>query len=104
MNAEDPICQNCGQRTGTVVWGDSLAITHGRTTMWCDVCMLREQFRHAQDRAAAIPELLAQLADALAKDPDELPDPRRTCVGENAPYWHTPVRVDKNGQCEACSF
>jgi hypothetical protein len=61
-------CANCGEREGTVRWGDALALTHGWTQMWCKVCALTKQIEHAKERAALIPELEAELAEALGGD------------------------------------
>lgn len=55
------ICQNCSQREGTVKWGDILAVTHGFGQMWCLRCVLEAQIAHAEERAAALPDLRAQL-------------------------------------------
>lgn len=61
-----PICPNCGKRPGTVRWGDALAVTHGFTQMWCEVCAVTAQLNFARERAAAIPELEARLVELRA--------------------------------------
>lgn len=55
-------CANCGQREGTIRWGDALALTHGFAQMWCEICATRAQLKFAYERAAAIPDLETLLA------------------------------------------
>lgn len=62
------ICANCQKRLGTIDWvgeGGTLAFSHGFYVKWCEVCALEEQIKHAEERAAILPELRAQLAEAL---------------------------------------
>lgn len=61
---EKPKCANCGKRPGTIRWGDALAITHGFSTWWCEVCALKAQITHAEERSAALPDLYERLAKA----------------------------------------
>lgn len=56
-------CANCGQREGTIRWGDMLALTHGFTAIWCEVCALEKQIEHARARAAELPKMEARLAE-----------------------------------------
>lgn len=66
------LCGNCGERPGTITWGDLLALTHGGGTLRCELCAIKTQLEHARERAAAIPELEARLAhlqaEALAEE------------------------------------
>jgi hypothetical protein len=57
-------CENCGERRGTVRWGDALTLTHGFALLWCEVCALTAQIAHAEERAAALPELRDRLQRA----------------------------------------
>lgn len=54
-------CAHCGERPATERWGDALALTHGGAQLWCKVCVLEAQIAHAEERAAALPELRKQL-------------------------------------------
>lgn len=83
-------CFNCGDRPGTVRWGDSLAVTHGGVQWWCDVCALTVQIEHAEERAARLPELRQRLRAAkglvpeMALRPDhEFPDELDDVVVKN---------------------
>ena len=58
-------CANCGEREGTVRWGDALAMIHGGSVLWCEICAATAQLKHARERAALIPELETRLAAAL---------------------------------------
>lgn len=56
------VCSNCNQREGTLIWSASaMDYVHGNYAMWCERCAVAEQLKVAQERAAAIPELEAQL-------------------------------------------
>lgn len=60
------ICDNCGKREGTIKWvgdGGVMDLVHGAYSMWCEVCTLKEQIKHAEERAAALPEMRARLAE-----------------------------------------
>jgi hypothetical protein len=60
------ICDNCGEREGTQKWvgdGGAIALVHGSYSMWCKVCVLKEQIKHAEEWAAALPEMRARLAE-----------------------------------------
>ena len=62
------VCQNCGQHQGTVKWtAGALDMAHGFYQMWCEGCALRKQIEHAEERAAALPELRQRLADFEAE-------------------------------------
>jgi hypothetical protein len=61
------LCANCGQREGTVKWGDALAVTHGFAQMWCEICSYEAQIKHAEERATVLPELRERLAAARAR-------------------------------------
>lgn len=62
----DP-CQNCGKRPSTKQWigdGGALAMTHGFYKLWCDVCVLTAQLKHARAQAKKIPDLERLLRNA----------------------------------------
>lgn len=65
--AGEGLCAECGERSGTITWGDALAITHGGGEKWCERCAVSTQLEHARKRAAAIPELEARLAQITAE-------------------------------------
>jgi hypothetical protein len=52
------LCGRCGERKGTVPWGDP----NRAHTLRCEICATEEQLEHARERASAIPELEAKLA------------------------------------------
>jgi hypothetical protein len=55
-------CANCGEREGTEKWTESsVALAHGMYVMWCEPCVLKGQIKHAEERAAALPELRGRL-------------------------------------------
>lgn len=56
------MCANCWKEPGTERWGDALAFSHGFEVLWCKRCVLTTQIAHAEERAAALPELRARLA------------------------------------------
>lgn len=59
-------CQNCHSRPATVNWtgeGGTMDFIHGQYQRWCELCALRAQLKHAQERAAAIPELERRIAE-----------------------------------------
>lgn len=61
------LCTVCGLRPGTEKWvghGGVLGLVHGQYSMRCQVCVLEEQLSYARERAAAIPQLEADLAAA----------------------------------------
>lgn len=62
------LCEACKTRKGTIRWGDALAQTHGWTTWRCGICALEEQVAFARARAAALPDLEAQLAELKAQE------------------------------------
>ena len=62
-------CANCGNREATHWFshcGCWLAVSHDDVHPWCERCILENQIEVARGRAAALPELEAQL-DALRK-------------------------------------
>jgi hypothetical protein len=68
----DP-CRNCRQRPGTLLWvasGGAFAMAHGAGVYWCRVCVVTAQLEHARSMAASIPNLEAQLQEALDTPPD----------------------------------
>ena len=74
MNPLAPrICDNCHRRPGTVRWGDMLAVTHGGGERWCEICATAAQLEYAKERAAAIPELEAELVRLLAAEAEAYP-------------------------------
>lgn len=61
------LCQKCRKRPSTTQWvgdGGALAYTHGFYELWCDVCVLTEQLKHARATARRIPVLERKLAAA----------------------------------------
>lgn len=56
-------CAKCDKRAGTVKWGD-----FRHYVMWCELCAVRAQAAHAEDRARALPELRARLAELERED------------------------------------
>lgn len=57
-------CENCGEREATERWvgsGGTLALTHGMSEQWCEVCVLEKQLEHARERAEEIPKLEEKL-------------------------------------------
>lgn len=57
------ICANCGKRPGTIRWGAELSLSHGWVQMWCERCAVEAQIKHAEERAAALPELRTRLGE-----------------------------------------
>ena len=60
------LCDNCGEREGTVEWGGAeptFAFTHGFMVKWCEICVATAQLDHAEKCAASIPKLIATLSD-----------------------------------------
>lgn len=68
QSEETPVlCTVCGLRPGTEKWvgeGGVLGLVHGMYSMRCQVCVLEEQLAYARGRAAAIPQLEADLLRA----------------------------------------
>jgi len=65
------ICANCHERPATTRWvgeGGSLALSHGFYSGWCNLCVAKKQLEHAEQRAALIPELKAEIARLEAED------------------------------------
>lgn len=57
----DLVCLYCNKRPATLHFGDMLSFTHGGVQNCCEVCSVVMQLEHAEERAAAIPELKARL-------------------------------------------
>jgi hypothetical protein len=59
------ICQQCGERTATVVWAPdgTMGAIHGGYQYWCNRCALREQVAHARECANKLPGLERQLRE-----------------------------------------
>ncbi len=64
----DDLCASCRKRPGKLAWGDTLAVTHGWTVKWCQICALTAQIEHAQDRAKRLPRMERKLARLLARE------------------------------------
>lgn len=61
------LCANCGERPGTEKWSsDETSFARGWFVMWCEVCCLREQIKHAEERAAELPKLRARFDELTA--------------------------------------
>lgn len=62
-------CQNCGRKVPTKAFaeGGVMAMVHGLSVQWCQVCILTRQLEFARERAAAIPELEKMLERATAE-------------------------------------
>jgi hypothetical protein len=64
-------CQKCGVRPGTERYAaDSTAFAHGWIERWCRPCVLEKQIATARSAADRLPDLEAELAAALAAQPD----------------------------------
>jgi hypothetical protein len=61
------VCANCGKRPGTEIWapGGTVAYVHGIYSMWCPICVMEAQLKHAYEQKDLIPGLEAKLAQAL---------------------------------------
>lgn len=55
------ICSKCKKRIGVITWGDTLAMTHGFTTMRCNTCAYRDQILYALKAIKRLPPLLIKL-------------------------------------------
>jgi hypothetical protein len=64
------VCANCRKRPGTEIWapGGTVAYVHGIYSMWCPICCLEANLRHAREQAEAIPGIEAKLREALKHD------------------------------------
>ncbi len=65
------LCQNCKKHQASLDWvgdGGALALAHGFKVRWCECCAVKEQLKHARERAAAIPDLEEELRTAC-KEP-----------------------------------
>lgn len=62
---EDAICGNCKEHKATELWGAGnsfMEINHGAFyDWWCKHCILQAQLTYAEETAAAIPRLKADL-------------------------------------------
>lgn len=57
-------CQKCNEREATIKWvgeGSTMDFIHGNYQLWCEICSLKEQICHAEERAAQIPILKEKL-------------------------------------------
>jgi hypothetical protein len=66
---ENTICAKCSERAATEWWSPDgvMAVVHGMCAAWCLACCLTEQLAHARKVADKIPQLEAELAEALRK-------------------------------------
>jgi hypothetical protein len=60
------LCDHCQQREAFTAWGDAMTINHGGGSWRCEICAITEQLNYARERAAAIPDLEARLAELQA--------------------------------------
>lgn len=68
---EGYICTNCKKRLATTAWTGHegiMAAVHGNFTFWCGLCSTISQLAFAKERAAAIPELEAQIKALQEKE------------------------------------
>ena len=68
---DDGLCRSCRRREATVNWvgdGGVMAYVHGAYQRWCNVCAVRAQIAHAEEAAASLPALRAELAAAEAEE------------------------------------
>ena len=57
------VCQKCGERPADGMFSEGImAALHSSYQWWCELCMVKAQLENARGRAAAIPELEAELA------------------------------------------
>lgn len=62
-------CQKCGKRPGTERFAtDQTAFTHGWVQMWCVICVLEAQIKHAKERARKLPAMERKLARLKARE------------------------------------
>lgn len=57
-------CRNCEKRPASGIWlgtGSVMDYIHGGGVPWCELCMVKEQLKHAEECAARVPELRARL-------------------------------------------
>jgi hypothetical protein len=58
------ICVECKTRPATKWMSEgAMAFVHGARSPWCELCLVRAQLKHAQERAAEIPALEAQVKE-----------------------------------------
>lgn len=58
------LCDNCKKNEGTIQWvgeGSVLDAVHGFYVMWCEICCLEAQIKHAKERADEIPNMEKEL-------------------------------------------
>jgi hypothetical protein len=63
--AEPGHCLKCGREAETTSYigdGGMMAVTHGFSQQWCEMCIVRGQIAYVQDQAARLPDLEAKLA------------------------------------------
>jgi len=59
------VCVKCKIREATKLVGDAMVLNHGGGSWWCEVCLLEAQIAHAEERAAALPDLRLKLEALL---------------------------------------
>lgn len=60
---EHRTCQKCHERPATETWSEgSIAFVHGLFQRWCKRCVVAAQLAHAEEMAARLPSLRAELA------------------------------------------
>ncbi len=69
-------CDNCKRRESTTWWSQStMDFVHGFKSAWCKICCLEKQLEHAEERAAAIPEIKRELEELRVLDDDSTAEP-----------------------------
>jgi hypothetical protein len=62
---EGTVCRNCKEHPGTVKWSGNVGvgdIIHGaHVYAWCGCCVIRQDIAYAEEQAARLPGLRAQL-------------------------------------------
>ena len=68
---EGTICRKCGEHPGTVKWSGNASIgdvNHGALVFaWCNCCVIKDGIARAEEQAARLPELRAQLGQPCAE-------------------------------------
>lgn len=68
---EGAICTNCKVRPATLRWvgdGGVMALTHGGSTVWCELCVVRAQADYAAEGVRRLETLNRRLAELEAAD------------------------------------
>lgn len=55
------LCGECGIREGTIKWGESIQVARGHYTLRCELCAVRAQVKHAEEKVIGLPELRMKL-------------------------------------------